>query len=410
MTRAVRVKPVAQFAVYWGKRAALPCLDFGQDRLVAIARYHSVSEPSGPIRRFVKPNIVVAPPVFERQVAFLAARYRCVTMDQVVEALEGGRALPRNAAVITFDDGYRDNHEHAYPILRKHGVPAIFYVAAEPLDGGVPLWTSEIRYLVHATNRPLLAHPVTGAALDVGSPTAREAAIRALAVTLVQVPRAARQAALVELRQAAAADPRPLRRLMLTWAQVREMRRGGMQFGSHTVSHPLLPAMPADEARDEIAGSRAELAARLRDPILHFSYPNPGDGVHCTAAVRRLVADAGYTSAVTSGQGYVGRHDDRFALARLTVAGRRWTIAWDLERDALRQAIIRLPFGAPAAGGDAEEAALDAGDVALQDQRARLATVLDAMRAGRERSFAHALGEHVETLRLLRRTFQTASS
>jgi peptidoglycan/xylan/chitin deacetylase (PgdA/CDA1 family) len=122
---------------------------------------------------------------------------------------------------------------------------------------------------------------------------------------------------------------------MLTWEEVKEMQRGGMDFGAHTVTHPLLPSIPLAEAHQEIAESKHELETHLRTPIQHFSYPNPGDGVHADAAVRRLVADVGFSTAVTSRGSYVTAGDDPLVLRRLATGAKAWGLPWDLEREAL---------------------------------------------------------------------------
>jgi peptidoglycan/xylan/chitin deacetylase (PgdA/CDA1 family) len=122
---------------------------------------------------------------------------------------------------------------------------------------------------------------------------------------------------------------------MLTWKEVREMYREGMEFGAHTVTHPLLPSIPLDEAREEIAGSKAELEARLHAPIRHFAYPNPGDGTHASTAVKGLVGAAGFATGVTSRGSYVMAGDDRLEYRRLATSAKSWSLPWDLERDAL---------------------------------------------------------------------------
>jgi peptidoglycan/xylan/chitin deacetylase (PgdA/CDA1 family) len=122
---------------------------------------------------------------------------------------------------------------------------------------------------------------------------------------------------------------------MLTWKEVREMHRGGMEFGAHTVTHPLLPGIPIAEAEEEIAASKGDLEAHLHTAIRHFSYPNPGNGIHANAAVKRLVGAAGFATGVTSHGNYVLPDDDRLEFRRLATTGKSWGLPWDLERDAL---------------------------------------------------------------------------
>jgi peptidoglycan/xylan/chitin deacetylase (PgdA/CDA1 family) len=365
----------AEWALYQAKAAELRCVDFGGERLVAILRYHSVSTTSSGSYFYVNPRISIPPDAFDAQMAFLAGRYRCLRLDEVVEALRGGRELPRNAVVVTFDDGYRDNYEYAYPILRRHGIPATFYVVTGCLDGGEPLWTAEIRRLVHDARRPRMTDPITHAQYELATPAGREAAISAIKRYLVRQPRAERNATLAELRARADATARPERRTMMTWAEVREMAQNGMDVGAHTVSHPRLPAMPLDEAEREIRDSRAELTSRLGRPVAHFSYPNPSDGEHVNRAVQQLVARAGYATATTSHQGYVHADANALALQRLMTRAGRWDITWDLERPALGRALTDAvsPRPEPPTPPVAEEQVRPTVRATLQ--RARIAAV-----------------------------------
>jgi peptidoglycan/xylan/chitin deacetylase (PgdA/CDA1 family) len=331
-------KLLVRRAVYAGKLVNLRWLDFGGGRRAAIVRYHSVSREADGTHRWIGPSICVTPDVFERHIAFLARHYACVSMDDLLEALGSGRPLPPNAAVVTFDDGYRDNYDAAYPVLRRHRVPAMFYVTTGALQGGEPLWPSEARYLAHTAGSEITG-PFPAGRYDLSTPALRERAARELKQWLVALPTGPRQDAMRELRRRAGVDLTLLRDGMMTWDQVREMRKGGMFFGAHTVTHPLLPSIPLAEAREEIVGSKQALEAELGEAVRHFSYPNPGAGVHWSPAVREIVREAGFATSVTSQTGYVKDGDDLFSLHRLNTGHSARDIAWGIEHDALRAAL-----------------------------------------------------------------------
>lgn len=374
MTPSLILKRALGTALHLGKRLRLGAVDFGAHRKAAIVRYHSVSEAAQGNHLYVNPGLAVTPAVFSEQIAFLVRCYHCVTMDDVHEALVTGRPLPANAVAVTFDDGYRDNYEIAYPILKAHGVSATFYVTTGSLDGGPPLWMTELRHLVYGVRRPTVTDPATGAVHELGSATARERAIRSLKHTVVTRGHADREAILADLRQQSAASPRAVRERMLTWTQVCEMHAGGMRLGAHTVTHPRLTTLPRDEAFDEIATSRDDLRARLGASVDHFAYPNPADGVHHDDAVRRLVAAAGFATAVTSTAGYVEGCDDRYGLARMNPSSRARALAWDVEREALRFALSAQP---PDAGPPCDrDRALIRHVIDLNEDAARLMRVL----------------------------------
>jgi peptidoglycan/xylan/chitin deacetylase (PgdA/CDA1 family) len=305
--------------------------------MAVIVQYHAIGDATTGAHGYAKPSICLPADVFDRQIAFLAAHYRCVTMDDLAAALDGGPALPLNAAVITFDDGYRDNYDLAFPILQRHRVPATFYVTTDCLDGGTPLWPSELRCLVHRSRHSRLPNPFGDGDHDVSTPERRDQAIEDIKARLVRLSRRDREAALDVLR--AKEDTSFLRGTMLTWAQVREMAGKGMTFGSHTVSHPLLPSIPHEEAVAEIRDSKTVLEGQLGRPVRHFSYPNPGKGVHTDDVIRRVVAESGYATAVTTRRGYVSRTANALDLSRMAVGQSTRDFIWNIESPALLGAL-----------------------------------------------------------------------
>jgi peptidoglycan/xylan/chitin deacetylase (PgdA/CDA1 family) len=112
--------------------------------------------------------------------------------------------------------------------------------------------------------------------------------------------------------------------LMMSSEQVRQMRRGGMQIGAHTVSHPILASLQADEARREIADSRDTLERILGERVSLFAYPNGKPGQDYTSESVALVRDLGFEGAVCTAWGAARTGTDRFQLPRFS--------PWDLQR------------------------------------------------------------------------------
>lgn len=105
----------------------------------------------------------------------------------------------------------------------------------------------------------------------------------------------------------------------LTWDEVLEMAQAGIEFGSHTVSHPILARLEESEMVNEVQESKRELEERLRRDVLAFAYP-AGRGSRVDDVARQVVARCGFKFAVTSNEGVVraGAYD-RFALPRIPV-------------------------------------------------------------------------------------------
>ena len=134
-------------------------------------------------------------------------------------------------------------------------------------------------------------------------------------------------------------DFQPLADIMMTWNELREMSAEGMTIGAHTVSHPNIPNTPPEEALEEIVGSRDQIAGMLGTTVAHFSYPNGRGAAHLTEAVRGIVRQAGFLSAVTSVPGCVRTGADPWALRRVGVYNRHRhmpSFSLDMERARLR--------------------------------------------------------------------------
>jgi peptidoglycan/xylan/chitin deacetylase (PgdA/CDA1 family) len=307
----------------------------------AILRYHSVTDDEDSTLAYLDHGLMVSSAAFRAQLRYLRRFYTVLSLDELVDRLHDGRPLPYRAVAITFDDGYRDNYTQAYPLLRAEGLPATFYVTTGCLDGGPPLWTAKLRFMVRQTKRASVALPASlGSTVEIRSGATRQQLFTELVIALKNVPSTQRLSLLDELADAFdVTDFSALARIMMTWDQVREMSRSGMTIGAHTVSHPNLPNTGYAEAAQEIAGSRDTIAAAVGKPVAHFSYPNGRGSAHLTETVRAIVRDAAFRSAVTSVTGCVRQGADPWALRRVGVYNRHRHIpsfSLDVERARLR--------------------------------------------------------------------------
>lgn len=256
---------------------------------------------------------------FAWQMQFIQRRFTPMTFAQLQVALAGGEALPPRPIIVTFDDGFEDNYRCAFPILRDLGVPATFFISTDYIGGETVFWfDAAVHWFVRATRSTVRID-----ALDTTLSLAPEVGGRrrqadAFLRQLKGVPDAVRRAAIEQVRAQLAPDndtELPLSR-PLNWAQVREMAAGGMEFGSHTVSHPLLTQVTPALLDAELAESKQELERQLGRPCNAVSYP---DGA-VNPAVMRAAADAGYDFGVGYFPGINKyRRLDRFSLNRLHI-------------------------------------------------------------------------------------------
>jgi peptidoglycan/xylan/chitin deacetylase (PgdA/CDA1 family) len=252
----------------------------------------------------------------------VAMHYRCISLDEAVDALTHHRPLPPRSVVVTFDDGYRDNYEYALPVLAKYRLPATIYLVSSTLTEGRVLWTSRLRQVLGASRAPrLMLRDLNCEPLNLADEPSRAMSARTLTNILNTMSAAVRQQWIDRIAEETQAPPAPpAGHWFLALDQINEMRRHGMTFGGHTLTHPNLPGLGADEAREEIARSRCDLQRLIGTGIAHFSYPNSG-GIHphFNDTVVDLVRETGYESAVTSQGGPCRLGSHVFRLPRVGI-------------------------------------------------------------------------------------------
>ena len=253
--------------------------------------------------------------LFDAQMALLRARFELVSASELCRARSEGR-LRRNMVAVTIDDGYEDFFHFALPVLRKHRIPATLYATTEFVDQRLWLWPDYLRYAIEHTSRNSIECDRGGEALsiDLRTPSARERAWHTLAdhaltLTTSEAQRFIRTV-VGELKTSVPDTPtEPFR--ALTWAQLREVAKAGVEIGGHTCTHPLLTNCTETQIAKEVEVSKQELENQLQVSVTSIAYPH---GI-CDETVRRLVKQAGYQNAY-SGTATDYRIHDAFDIKR----------------------------------------------------------------------------------------------
>jgi peptidoglycan/xylan/chitin deacetylase (PgdA/CDA1 family) len=290
-----------------------------------VLRYHAVAPDGAASGTYAGPDITIPRRLFAAQMRFLRGAYTLVPLAVIVEAVARGAAPAPGTLAVTLDDGYADNYDQAFPVLRALGIPATIYVATEPVDGGPALWTSELRVAVMASRAAALKVEIGGGhqfALD--SAEARQRTVKELTNILVPVDASLRRRILTTLRSEldvnGAGD---CAGLMLTSAQILEMHQAGVTIGAHTQTHSNMTLITPEQARNEIGGSRERLEAIIGAPVPDFAYPNTGGRYpHFNAGVAALLRELGFRSAVTSRPGVIAATSNPYMLSRIGVSPR----------------------------------------------------------------------------------------
>ena len=304
-----------------------------------ILTFHRV-DPAPPAAFAPNRLLSISPDFLDATLAELAAAgFEIVGLDALPERLANPRATP--FAVLTFDDGYRDNVAHAAPVLRRHGAPWTLFVTADFADGRGRLWWVELERAVARLDRVRI--PVGPGSLDLPARTPQEKAraFEALYRSLRAGPEARLLATIAALcREAGLAPGAAAAELCLDWDGLRALAQDpAVTFGAHTLSHPMLAKHDAGTAAREIAEGRARLEAELGRPVRHLSYP-VGDPGSAGPREFALARELGFATAVTTRPGHLfADHAAHLhALPRVSVNGCHQSPA------ALRGLLSGVPF------------------------------------------------------------------
>lgn len=288
-------------------------------RGLLVLNYHRVGELTG--NPFDDATFSATAEAFRAQVTYLKARFALPPVRDILDSLARGR-FDDPTALVTFDDGYRDNYEIAFPVLRDLGVPACFFVVTGLLDAPTLPWWDRVAYSVKQTgvDRLRLDYPDR---LDFdlrATPRARVAWRILRAYKDARLLDEARFFDELAARTRVTVDVDRLgRTLFMSWDAAREMAHAGMTIGSHTATHPLLASLHEAAQRGELRESRERIGQMVGATPEVLAYPVGGPAAF-TPATKRIAREAGYRAAFC----YYGGLNrpattDLFAIARVAV-------------------------------------------------------------------------------------------
>ncbi|MGE5248942.1 MAG: polysaccharide deacetylase family protein [Bacteroidota bacterium] len=294
-------------------------------RSLSVVNYHRIDDASRPGFDSFKPNVSADPEAFSQQLAYLRKWFNVIPVERLVEWLDGVTPLPPRAALITFDDGYLDNYTHAYPILRQHNLPALIFLTTGHIGTDRPFYWDLAAYCFYHTGRERVRFP-SGTERQWADANEREQVCKTWIEAMKVLPEAEKTGWVQRLPQEldVAIPAGYFRRLMLDWDLVREMGEGGIAFGGHTLTHPILTRIPPGQAELEIRGSKERIHAELGRPPLGFAYPN-GMQADLNREVEQIVAGAGYRTAFTLMNGPAGWSEIRrepYRIRRIFISHR----------------------------------------------------------------------------------------
>jgi peptidoglycan/xylan/chitin deacetylase (PgdA/CDA1 family) len=249
---------------------------------------------------------------FRKLLRVLRSSFHVIPLGELVAAARGEGVVPPRGVVITFDDGYANNHTVVAAELARFRMPWSAFLPAMLIEKGRRQWIDDVRLLLHRGSRDVLRFTWGGDKidLDLHGRAGRHRAVTRVHQACRYVPEDVRTARLAELFAAYPAGELDTLRARypsfepMSWDQARELKAAGVDVGSHSLNHiALAPQSPA-LIRQEIEQASELLHARIGDHSPHFSYPY-GREAAVSEDTERAVAEAGYRCGLTLEQDVV---------------------------------------------------------------------------------------------------------
>ncbi len=290
-----------------------------------VLMYHRILPRHDPRSLLEEPGMMVTPDTFRLHISVLKQYFTLVNLSDWITHKYEGKPLPNNACAITFDDGWVDNYQYAYPILKDLETPATIYLVADMIGTRQHFWPGRLallmttiarrypQYWSHHELQWLQDNPDHYHFSDT-PPTSEE--ISTLIACLKDYSDQEMHGRLSHIEDVLQLETDSQPPSLLDWQQVREMLDSGLvDVGSHTCGHIRLnEKTPVKQIEDEIVNSKQVIEQHTGRAVNTFCFPN---GDYCPQAISLVKQN--YTGAVTTQSGWNTQHADIHMLHRIGI-------------------------------------------------------------------------------------------
>lgn len=283
----------------------------------------------------------ISPETFSDDISWMKLNGEIVSLDSILDFSQDN---DRPLFSITFDDGWVDNYDYAFPILKEHNVTATIFLVTNAINTGEIFWVEDFLYKISALNNQNSAkdniiklqyickkHDLKDYE-DKLSLTELGAYYAEFLKTKI---RNERNILLMELYECLGLDSKLLQGEILTWDQIREMKKYGIKFGSHTHRHEILEYADNDLISEELKVSKNILEDKLGDAITLFCYPN----ARYRQDNSELLRESGYKYGFILGNKPCESGNDDYYIPRFLLCERM-----SINKDYLLCKLLKLPL------------------------------------------------------------------
>ena len=254
--------------------------------------------------------------IFSQQMEYLSSYFHILPLVEAAERMKRND-LPDNALVVTFDDGYKDNYQYAFPILKKFSIPATIFLATGPIGSQNMLWHDRVFSAFRHTQKSSLLFYGQGKKMFSLKTLEEKIFAQGEILNYLRSLDGDKTDAWIEwlTNELEIVVPQNQDHLMLNWDQIKEMSRWKISFGAHTVTHPILSNLSFKKAWYEINESKQVIEKNLNTRVTTFAYPNGREG-DFNETTKNILKDLGMTYAATTIFGTNEKGSDLLELRR----------------------------------------------------------------------------------------------
>lgn len=295
---------------------ALRLLRFVRSRIlcrkeICVLGLHRVLTDEERIQSSSLDGIVVRQATFAGLLEYLSRQFSVVSMDTFLMDGASPADSPKPRCLLTFDDGWSDNHRTVYPLLKKFGMPATIFLTTGLIDQGEVFWIERLR---REWTHPAMCKQIVSLVNNNLQDRSKHTGFEEMVEHLKNMPSFNRHRILECLfTQQEITDRQAEFDQMMTWDQVLEMSSNGIEFGAHTIHHPLLTLEDEATVEQELRYPKDVLQQKLGRKVRAFAYPS-GDW---DERVREQVRRTGYECAFTTRPGWHVSGRDPFTIRRI---------------------------------------------------------------------------------------------
>ena len=294
-------------------------LDQMKSNQLSILGYHRIFDHDRKNFPFYRSIISANPEMFEQQMRFIKKNFNVINFQIMQQMIDAGEKIPKGTLIITFDDGYADNYDIVFPILKKYDLTATIFTLTSSINDGEPFWFEIVKYFFDTCKSGVYTFKDETLRLDITDGN-REAARKEFWIYIRAIENARRVSIIKKIKKDLSTAPSATDLELikpLNWDRIREMSDQGIEFGSHTISHPYLTNLTPDELIHELTVSKKIIEENINKPVISIAYPFGAHNVQVEEQVRKC----GYRFGISYRNDVIKKwnQQDTFKLPRIHV-------------------------------------------------------------------------------------------